>query len=199
MFWTACKVFLTMTFLTGCIYPLVITEIATIAMPYQANGSLIYDYDRLRGSELIVQPFTGEQYFWPRPSALDYNPMRSHGSNLGPTSRKLKEQIEQRAQKLASLHDHSSPIPVDLLYTSGSGLDPHISVEAAYFQMKRIAHARSFSQKDDDRLRQLIDQLTEGQAGLLGPQHVNVLLLNMQLDQQFPPRNSHDRGLSTQS
>jgi K+-transporting ATPase ATPase C chain len=186
MFWTACKVFLMMTFLTGCIYPFIITEIAVITMPYQANGSLIYHHGQLRGSELIVQPFTGEQYFWPRPSALDYNTLRSYGSDLGPTSRKLKELVEQRVQKLTSSHHTSSfSVPVDLLYTSGSGLDPHISVRAAYFQMERIIHARSLSPQDRDHLRNLIDQQTEGKAGLLGPQHINVLLLNMQLDQQF--------------
>lgn len=187
MFWKACKLFLTMTLLTGCIYPFLITEIATITMPQTANGSLIFDKEQLRGSELIVQPFTGNQYFWPRPSALNYNTLKSYGSNLGPTSKKLKQQVKQRAQTLAQSHSASpSTIPVDLLYTSGSGLDPHISLKAAYFQIDRIAQARSFSPQDRSRLEDMVDHLIEGKGGILGPQHVNVLLLNIQLDQQFP-------------
>jgi K+-transporting ATPase ATPase C chain len=186
MFWTACKLFLVMTFLTGCLYPFLVTEIATFTMPDQANGSLIFVNQQLRGSKFIVQPFTGEQYFWPRPSALHYNTLRSYGSNLGPTSRKLKDIVKQRAQKLMQSHPNASSLPSDLLYASGSGLDPHISLEAAYFQIERIARSRSLHSQDQEKLRHLIDQMAEGQAGLLGPPYLNVLLLNMQLDQHFP-------------
>jgi potassium-transporting ATPase KdpC subunit len=185
MFWTALKLFLAMTVLTGCIYPFLITVIATRTMPHQANGSLIFDKGKLRGSELIVQPFAEERYFWPRPSALDYNTLRSYGSNLGPTSQILKEKVRQRAEKLAQSNPSSSSIPVDLLYTSGSGLDPHISVEGAIFQIDRIARARSLSPQDQSRLHEIIEHFIEGRTGVLGPQYVNVLLLNMQLDEQL--------------
>lgn len=185
MFWTACKIFLAMTLLVGCVYPLLITGIAKLIMPYQANGSLIFDNGQVRGSQLIAQPFTEEKYFWPRPSAFNYNTLRSFGSNLGPTSRKLKEQVEQRAQKLAQSDPHSTPIPSDLLYASGSGLDPHISLPAAYFQIDRIARARSLTPQDQEKLRDLIHELAEGTSGVLGPRYINVLLLNMQLDKQL--------------
>lgn len=185
MFWIACKVFFFMTLLLGCIYSFLITGIATIAMPYQAHGSLVYSDGKLRGSELIVQPFTGEQYFWPRPSALNYNTLRSYGSNLGPTNRELKKQVEQRAQRLAESHaTHSLSLPVDMLYASGSGLDPHISVESAYFQIERVARTRALSPQEEEKLRHLIDENIEGKTGLLGPRHINVFLLNKQLDQK---------------
>jgi K+-transporting ATPase ATPase C chain len=189
MFWTACKIFLAMTILTGCIYPFLVTEIATIVMPYQANGSLIFEKGQLRGSELIGQSFTGAQYFWSRPSTGDYNSLRSSGSNLGPTSRKLKDLVKQRAQKLKETHQAPSAIPVDLVYASGSGLDPHISVSAANYQIDRIVRARSLTQEQQNQLHALINELIEGQAGLLGPRHINVLLLNKQLDQKISSPN----------
>jgi potassium-transporting ATPase KdpC subunit len=187
MTWTACKVFIAIALLTGCIYPLLITEIATIAMPHQANGSLIFHNGQLRGSKLIAQPFIGEKYFWPRPSVMDYNALRSYGSNLGPTSRKLQELVRQRAQKYLNASSDNQSIPVELLYASGSGLDPHISVKAVHFQLERVARARSLNAQDQEKLRELIHQFIEGQPELLGPRHVNVLLLNIALDQTFSP------------
>lgn len=183
MFWTACKVFFVMTVLTGCLYPFFVTEIATFIMPYQAYGSLVFQNGKLKGSELIVQPFTDPRYFWPRPSANNYNPLLSQASNLGPTSQQLKQEVEQRAQRLAKSHGSSSDsIPTDLLYASGSGLDPHISLQAAYFQIDRVAQARGLSAQDKERLHQLVDTLVEGKLGLLGPPHLNVFRLNQQLD-----------------
>jgi potassium-transporting ATPase KdpC subunit len=185
MFWTACKVFITMTVLTGCLYPLLITEIAQLTMPSKANGSLLSLNGEVRGSELIAQPFKTEKYFWPRPSAVEYNPLHSGGSNLGPSSQKLKEIVEERAQKLSSSHTTSLLIPPSLLYSSGSGIDPHLSVEGIYFQLKRVSNARNLSLEDQNRLSKLIEQMTEGRAGIWGPRYINVLQLNQKLDQQF--------------
>lgn len=192
MFWTACKIFFALAFLTGCLYPLLVTEIAKLTMPHQANGSLILINQQLRGSQLIVQPFKEDRYFWPRPSTLNYDTLHSYGSNLGPTSRRLKEIIQQREQILLQAHPYALSVPSDLLYASGSGLDPHISVEAAYFQMERIAHNRSLSSQAKEQLRQLIDQSIEGKNDLWGPPHLNVLLLNMALDQYFSHPSNHD-------
>jgi K+-transporting ATPase ATPase C chain len=187
MAWTACKLFIVISILTGCIYPLLVTEIATIAMPYQANGSLIFHNGQLKGSKLIGQPFTDEKYFWPRPAANDYNSERSYGSNLGPTSRKLQELVKQRAQKYVQPNSDNLSIPSELVYASGSGLDPHISVDGVQFQIERVVRARSLNSEEQEKLRELIDQFTAAKPEILGPRHVNVLLLNMALDQTFSP------------
>ncbi|CUI17986.1 Potassium-transporting ATPase, subunit C [Candidatus Protochlamydia naegleriophila] len=175
-FKTAVKVFLFMTVLTGLIYPLVITGVAQLTMARLANGSLIQKGNQTLGSALIAQNTTEDRYFWPRPSAVDYDPMKpSGGSNLGPTSQKLKEAIQERKQKVG---DQASP---ELLYASGSGLDPHINLETAYFQIPRVAKARSMNEGD---LKNLIDHLSEGkQLGFLGERYVNVLNLNQALDE----------------
>ncbi len=171
---TAFKVFLCMTILTGLLYPLVITVVAQFTMPYLADGSLIKNGKQTIGSALIAQKTTGDNYFWPRPSAIDYDPMKpSGGSNLGPTSKKLKAQVSKRAQKLGQEAPH------DLLYASASGLDPHISLDAAYFQMPRIAKARSISESE---LKNMIDIHSEKMMFISGPRFVNVLLLNQVLD-----------------
>lgn len=185
MAWIACRFFIVITLLTGCIYPLLVTEIATFTMPHQANGSLIFHNGKLRGSKLIGQPFMEEKYFWPRPSVVNYNALHSNGSNLGPTNHKLQELVKQRAQKYLPLRSDNRLIPSDLLYASGSGLDPHISTEAAYFQIQRVVRARTLNPQEQQILLKLIDQFTLAKTELLGPQHVNVLLLNMALDQTF--------------
>lgn len=171
----AAKIFLVMTLLTGLIYPLLITLIAQLTMPLQANGSLIYKENKIVGSELIAQIMTDEKYFWPRPSAIDYDPLKpSGGSNLGPTSQKLKDAVEERRKKVGQ------NAPAELLYASGSGLDPHISIETAYFQVERIATARNM---DAEKLKELINSSSgQRQIGFLGPRYVNVLLLNQALD-----------------
>jgi K+-transporting ATPase ATPase C chain len=144
-------------------------------MPKQAGGSLVKIGDQVRGSELIAQNFKGESYFWPRPSAVDFDPIKpAGGSNLGPTSQKLKATVEEKVKMLGS---HP---PAELVYASGSGLDPHISLETAYFQMERIAKVRSIT--DQGQLQALIDSLAEGFKN----KYVNVLMLNHALDQQFP-------------
>lgn len=171
---TALRMLVVMIVLLGLIYPLFMTFIAQITMPKQAGGSLIRQGNKVIGSELIAQNFKGEAYFWPRPSAVDFDPIRpAGGSNLGPTSRKLKEAVEDRIKKFDSLP------PAELVYASGSGLDPHISLDTAYYQTGRVAKMRSIT---DAQLRNLIDPLAQG----LETKYVNVLLLNLALDQQFP-------------
>lgn len=175
-FKTALRIFVFMTVLTGLFYPLFITGIAQLTMKKLANGSLIKNGEKIVGSALIAQNLTEDRYFWPRPSAIDYDPIKpSGGSNLGPTSQKLKEAVEERKKKFGE------NAPPELLYASGSGLDPHIGLEAAYFQIPRVSKARSI---DEDQLKNFIDELSEGnQLSLLGMRYVNVLLLNQALDE----------------
>jgi potassium-transporting ATPase KdpC subunit len=171
----AINLFILIVLLTGVIYPLLILLIAQTTMSHLANGSLIQTGDRIMGSALLAQKTSDDRYFWPRPSAIDYNPIHpSGGSNLGPTSQKLKEIVNKRKEQLGA------QAPPELLYASGSGLDPHISLETAYFQIPRVAKARSM---DEAELKDLIHSLLEAHwFGFLGPSYVNVLLLNQSLD-----------------
>jgi K+-transporting ATPase ATPase C chain len=172
-----------LTVITGVVYPLAITGIAQVVYPNQANGSLILNDGRAIGSELIGQPFDATEYFWGRLSATEpfpYNAAASSGSNLGPTNPALLEAAEARVK---ALHDidpgNTQPIPVDLVTASGSGLDPHISVAAALYQVPRVASARGLSQA---QVRVLVEECTEGrQWGLFGEPRVNVLRLNLAL------------------
>jgi K+-transporting ATPase ATPase C chain len=174
-----------MTLLTGVVYPLFVTAVGQIAFPDQAQGSLVREGDRLVGSALIGQPFDSPKYFWGRPSAtspMPNNAAASSGSNLGPTEPKLADALKSRADALKQADPgNQSPLPVDLITASASGLDPHISPAAAEYQVGRVAKARGIS---PDTLRGLIQQATEGrQLGFLGEPRVNVLRLNLQLDQ----------------
>jgi potassium-transporting ATPase KdpC subunit len=179
------KIFLFLTVLTGIVYPFFITGVAQILFPRKANGSLIQNGGRFIGSELIGQTFDSAIYFTPRPSAISYNPMPSGGSNLGLTSEKLKKQVEERKLSFREFNalDSLTVIPSEMLFASGSGLDPHISPEAAKLQIDRIAGARNFNSDQKEELKKCIDKLTEHpQLLCLGQERVNVLLLNLETD-----------------
>jgi K+-transporting ATPase ATPase C chain len=172
-----------LTLIIGVVYPLAITGIAQVVYPHQANGSLILEDGQAIGSEFIGQPFDAPEYFWGRLSATEpfpYNAAASSGSNLGPTNAALLEAVDARVQALHEADPaNTQPIPVDLVTASGSGLDPHISVAAALYQVPRVARARGVSQA---QVRALVEECTEGrQWGLFGEQRVNVLCLNLAL------------------
>ena len=168
-----------LTISLGVIYPLAVWGVAQVVFPQQANGSLIEKDGKIVGSALIGQQFTSEKYFRSRLSANNYDAGASGGSNLGPTSQKLITRVKADAETLQA-ENPEKQIPADLLTTSGSGLDPHISPAGAEFQIPRIAKARNLSETD---LRKLVAQFTEGrQFGIVGDPRVNVLKLNLELD-----------------
>lgn len=181
---TAILMTIATTVLLGLIYPLVVTGIAQLLFPRQANGSLIKNAaGEVIGSEWIGQSFTSAGYFHARPSAVTYDGAASGGSNLGPTSAKLRERIKADAAKLQA-ENPSAPIPAELVTTSASGLDPHLSPAAVAFQIPRVAAARKQSIAN---VQAVVQQFTEArQFGLLGEPRVNVLLLNLELDRRFP-------------
>ena len=170
-----------LTIITGVIYPLTVTGLAQILFPHQANGSLIVMDGKTYGSELIGQQFDDPKYFWGRPSAAGYNATASSGSNLGPMNPSLEEVVQARIDALhAADPNNPLPIPVDLVTASASGLDPHISVASALYQVSRIATARGLSEAE---VTSLIEKYTEGrQFGIFGEPRVNVLSLNLALD-----------------
>jgi K+-transporting ATPase ATPase C chain len=180
----ALVLFALLSLVTGVVYPLLITGIAHAAFPRQAHGSLITAGGHVAGSKLIGQPFDDPKYFWGRLSATSlypYNAGSSTGSNLGPTNKALIDEVKARVLALrAADPGNAAPIPVDLVTSSGSGLDPHISPAAAEFQAVRVARARGLSEA---RVRELVAQHTEPrQFGVLGEPRVNVLELNLALD-----------------
>jgi K+-transporting ATPase ATPase C chain len=178
------------TLIFGVLYPLVVTGFAQLFFPSQANGELIVKNGQAIGSRLIGQPFSSDKYFHPRPSAAGngYDPVAPSGgaSNLAPTNKALLDRVNSDVQKLR-VENPSAPIPVDLVTTSGSGLDPDISPAAAEFQIPRVARVRGISEQ---ALRAFVDKHTTGrQFGFLGEPRVNVLELNLELDSAFPVKN----------
>jgi potassium-transporting ATPase KdpC subunit len=174
--------------LTGLLYPLAVTGVARLLFPRQAGGSLVVDASgRAVGSDLLAQGFASPAYFQPRPSAAGekgYDPMASGGSNLGPTSEKLRKRAAAESDRLRAENPAApGPVPAELVATSGSGLDPHLSPEGALWQVERVAAARGVTAS---RVRALVDDAVEGRdLGFLGEPRVNVLLLNLSLDRQF--------------
>lgn len=182
---TALRMTLVTTVLFGLIYPLVVTVLAQALFPDKANGQLIQQNGTIVGSRLIGQPFTGPAYFHSRPSAagIGYDASASGGSNLGPTNKALIERVGGDVQRM-KVENPAAAIPADLVTTSGSGLDPHISPSTAEFQISRVARARHMSESE---LRALVSRHTEGrQLGFLGEPRVNVLELNLELDAARP-------------
>ena len=181
----ALKIFILFTVLLGGIYPLVITGVAQLVFPEKANGSLIVVDNKTIGSKLIGQNFDSDIYFSSRPSATDYNPLPSGGSNLGLTSEKLKQQVADRKLQFEKANQLTAnmPIPSEMVFASASGLDPHISPDAAIIQVERIENARKLNSTQKQQLFQAINQLTEEPQFLfLGEARINVLKLNLELD-----------------
>ncbi len=177
----ALTIFAMLTIITGVVYPLLVTGISQAIFPSQSNGNIIVIDGKAAGSELIGQQFDDPKYFWGRPSVVGYNAASSSGSNYGPMNPALLEAVQARIDALkAADPDNTLPIPVDLVTASASGLDPHISVAAALYQVGRVASARGLNEAD---VQSLVEQNTEGrQFGIFGEPRVNILLLNLALD-----------------
>jgi potassium-transporting ATPase KdpC subunit len=174
------------TLLLGIVYPLIVTALAQVFFHDKANGQLLTKDGKVIGSRIIAQPFTGPEYFHPRPSAAGtngYDATSSGGTNLGPTNQKLTSRVKQDVES-AQAENPGKLVPIDLVTTSASGLDPHITPASVEFQLPRVAKARSVS---EGALRQLVAKHTEGrQLGFLGEPRVNVLELNLDLDSNYP-------------
>jgi K+-transporting ATPase ATPase C chain len=182
---TAVLMTIATTILLGLVYPLAVTVLAQLIFPDQANGQLVEHGGRVVGSRIIGQPFASPAYFHSRPSAAGngYDAANSGGTNLGPTNKKLIDGVKAAVDQ-AKAENPGVPVPVDLVTSSASGLDPHVSPAAALFQVPRVARARGVSERD---VRRLVESHVEGrQLGILGEPRVNVLELNLALDGQWP-------------
>lgn len=184
---TSIKIFLLLTLLTGVAYPLAITGIAQFLFHDKANGSLLEVNGKTVGSLLIGQQFDSARYFMPRPSAIEYQPLPSGGSNLGLTNLKLKQLVTVREKKFRELNgiDAQAEIPAEMLFSSGSGLDPHISPQAALMQVERIAKVRKFTSTQKKwLLNQISLENNQAQFGILGYNYINILKINVLMDAQ---------------
>jgi K+-transporting ATPase ATPase C chain len=181
----ALKFLMAMTVLTGIFYPLIMTGIAQVSYPSKSNGSLILKDGKIIGSDLIGQKFDSSIYFWSRPSAVGYNPIPSSGSNYGPTSDTLRKLVNARRALFAEANSITDilSVPKEMIFASGSGLDPHISPAAALMQVDRIAKARNFDNNRKEQLLKTVKEMTEmPQYLFLGEERINVLRLNIELD-----------------
>lgn len=173
------------TIICGVGYTFVITAVANFFWPKQSNGNLIIKDEKVLGSSIIAQQFNKPEYFWPRPSASQFNTLPSSATNFGPTSKKLQEKIQERKFFLAKAHETlENLIPEELLQTSASGLDPHITLKAALFQLDRIMKARKIDPALKTKLEEMIGKYKEKNIGFLNEDLVNVFLLNLALDEQ---------------
>ncbi len=182
----AVRLFVVMSILTGFLYPLAMTGIARVFFPHKAQGSLIRLNGNVRGSSLIGQKFVDQRYFWGRPSAVDYQPMPSGATNFGPTSATLRDIVQHRRAHFTStnLLPVRAELPAEMLFCSASGVDPHISPQAARLQIDRIARARGFTPEQRSALVHLMERFVESsQYGVFGESRINVFLLNLALDQ----------------
>ena len=185
--------YLLLTLITGIIYPLAVTAVSLVFFPHQSKGSLMMKNGIPVGSALLAQPFKDSRYFWGRPSASDYSTVPSGSSNLGPISKKLKETVGEREQFWRSSHGltQNSPVPVELLTASASGLDPHISIAAAYYQVRRISKSRGVKEA---AVKDIIRNNTNGRfLGLFGELVVNVMKVNLALDALPAGRQEHQK------
>ncbi len=186
--------FILLSILTGIVYPLLVAGVGGVFFPHQVAGSLLKADGQVIGSKLIGQNFTSPGYFWGRPSATSdfpYNPLNSQGSNLGPLNPELTKEVSARIQNLKKFNTNSALVPVDLVTTSASGLDPEISPAAALYQVDRIAQLRGVP---EEKIRQLIEaHIQNRQFGFLGEERVNVLQLNLNLDHFYPRKVSYGR------
>jgi K+-transporting ATPase ATPase C chain len=198
----ALKFLLVMTILTGIIYPLLMTGLAQLGFSSKANGSLITKDGKIIGSELIGQKFDSSIYFWSRPSAIGYNPIPSGASNYGPTSDTLKKLVTSRRILFAGSNSvqNELSVPKEMIFASGSGLDPHISPEAASLQIDRISNARHFNDIQKQRLLEIVKALTEmPQFLILGEKRINVLILNLELDKLTRKQESGIRNQESET
>jgi potassium-transporting ATPase KdpC subunit len=182
---TSIKLLVLMTILTGIIYPVFIYVIAKTVFPYKAGGELIESNGKIIGSELFGQKFTSKKYFQPRPSAIDYQPMPSGGSNLAPTSITLKNNVDSLRKSYIIFNElpENTNVPPDAIFSSASGIDPHISPENAILQISRIAKERNYDEKKKNQIIEIVKNHTEKpQFSLFGEERINVLILNLEID-----------------
>lgn len=180
----ALRMLLALTVLTGVVYPLVVTGVSLALFRDQATGQIVMKDGKAVASKIIAQKITSPKYFWPRPSGADYNAAASSGTNLGPLSTDLKKQYDERLKALQDAHPEQGVVPQDLLFASGSGLDPEISPAAAFYQLNRVAKARNFNDEQRAHLQELVKkQMQSRTLGFIGEERINVIELNLALDQ----------------